>query len=197
MAVSIADIRNTLDRLGLKYHEFESDRIGFLQKGENTDIGVLLNLDDDGAYVRFRSIAYLTCAEDHPNFPDVMAVLARANQTYTAVRFSWDKTDGEIMAEANLPLEDNPVLTERQIEALYAFLCMACDEEYPKISPLLAAASASPPKSPPETPSPTAMPPVNGTAPARTGMQSSTLLAWGVMLLGIAAVGGVVWLFVH
>ena len=68
MAVSIADIRNGLDKLGLKYREFDSDQIGLVQKGENTNIMVLLNLHEDGAYFRVRSIGYLTCTEDHPNF---------------------------------------------------------------------------------------------------------------------------------
>lgn len=193
MAVTLAAVRRGLDSLDLKYHVIDATTIGLSQVGDHARLLVTVSLAEDGEYLRMRTIGFATCPRTHAKFAPAMAALADANRRFTAVCFGWDKNDGEIAGEVSLPLEDNTSLTDSQVRILYGLLVVSCDQLFETLEALLGRQEPTSLG----TASGSAASPVRSTPVGGSGRKEWALLRWGIFLIGLAAVGGVVWLYLH
>ena len=200
MPVTLAAVRSGLDSQDLKYTEMDSTTIRLVQVGRHAQLIIVARLDEDGEYLSMRTLGYATCPQEHRNFARVMTELTKANYTYAVVSFGWDKSDGEIAGEVSLPLEDNGKLTPTQVSTLYGLLVISCDELFEKLEPLLGHQNrTSLGSSPPGARLASGAKAVSRSILSGFGGRgvASRTLAFGILLIGIAAVASVVWLFVH
>ncbi|HSH76075.1 MAG TPA: YbjN domain-containing protein [Longimicrobiales bacterium] len=86
-------------------------------RGLHASYRFVISLQVDGTFLQFRTIDYLQCGADHPHHALVLRVLAAINVEKRLVKFAWDASDGEIVAYADVWLEDG-TLTERQFRRM-------------------------------------------------------------------------------
>jgi hypothetical protein len=211
MGVSFQEIKNHLDSRGINYVNLGVDRIGLGVKTEHTNLHFVLTREEDGEYLRLRSLRYLTCPKEHPAVTDVHKKLVGFNYDFKLIKFGWDEADGEIVGEVALPLED-ATLADEQLMAMLALLTRRCNEQYPEINALIESGGAgrrSPPALQPrkEEPKPAGIPQpstssvvprASGAAiPAKTSDPARLVFAIGIVIIGLAALGAVAYLFLR
>jgi hypothetical protein len=94
------------------------------------------SVDGEGAFFQARSLDYLHCPMNHPNFPAVARVLLALNYQYRAVKFGVDPNDGEVTAYADLVLLDAQV-TSSQVMGLLGFFLNVLDASHGRLQTTL------------------------------------------------------------
>jgi hypothetical protein len=90
--------------------------------GHNGAYMVVMLVELDGRFVQFRTVGYGSCPSDHPHLEAVLRVIGEMDYRLRLTKFGWDPNDGEMVAYADLWLEDG-TLTRKQLAAmLRAFL---------------------------------------------------------------------------
>jgi len=90
--------------------------------GHNGAYMVVMIVELDGRFMQFRTVGYGSCPSDHPHLDAVLRVLGEMDYRLRVTKFGWDPKDGEIVAYADLWLED-ATLTQKQLASmLRAFL---------------------------------------------------------------------------
>ncbi|MCJ7725455.1 MAG: YbjN domain-containing protein [Acidimicrobiia bacterium] len=118
----------------------------------------VVHIEVDGRFIQVRTVGYLNCPADHPHSRKVLEILGHLNYQLRLTKFGWDPSDGEIVAYADVWLEDGEV-TQKQFGALFRSLLPAIDRNYKRltvtmetgedpgeITPESAAGDAKPPK---------------------------------------------------
>lgn len=210
MAVTIDQVTRALDGASLKYHRVDDTHVLLGFRGENVTLHVVLSLQEDGEYIELRTVQWASCPADHPHFDEVVDELTRQNLRLRLLKFGWDRGDGEITAEACIPLEDNRSLPTSQLRGLVMGIFALCDEVMPNIERHLKNGRGSKRTSPTPAPTPprrsdrpSSRPSVEspktsspGGSPARSNAPY-VILSVGVLLLGAAALLGVIYLFMR
>lgn len=226
MSVSFNEIVQGLDRFGLKYHKVGPNEAIFGVTGNHGNSHrFAVGLEENGEYLDIWTVAWASCPKDHGALQGVLQALAHANYRYKAARFGWDPSDGEIRAMISLAIEDNSRVTTEQIRQLVGMIVQICDDFWPELQRALKGQPVKPPTEPtrpprddksaqigtvptrmdppqrePVRPQVTVQPvaqvpvPVPPSAPQTSSVNH--LFGAGVLLLGIAAVFGVIYLFV-
>ena len=74
---------------------------------------VLVHLQDDGQFLQFRTLTFLTCPANHPHLNAVLQTVAIINFRKRFVKYGWDSSDGEIVAYGDVWIMDNQITTEQ------------------------------------------------------------------------------------
>lgn len=123
MTISLDKLKSLVKAEGLAYFEDPSRPAVLLNfKGNNGSYMVVMLVELDGRFMQFRTVGYGSCPADHPHLEAVLRVLGDMDYKLRVTKFGWDARDGEIVAYADLWLED-ATLTQKQLAAmLRAFL---------------------------------------------------------------------------
>jgi hypothetical protein len=93
---------------------------------------VIATTDLDGRFMQLRTMGYGSCGADHPHLEAVLKVLAALDYRLRLTKFAWDESDGEIIAYADLWLED-ATLTQAQFAAMLRAFVPAIDLGHERI----------------------------------------------------------------
>jgi hypothetical protein len=101
--------------------------------GVNGSFQVIVPIEVDGRFMQVRTMSYLHCPADHPHVNAVLAVLGSLNYRLRMTKFGWDPKDGEIVAYADVWVEDGEV-TQKQFGALFRSLIPSVDLNFKRLS---------------------------------------------------------------
>ncbi len=194
MGITLQTVTRVLDESGFKYLELDDEAVFLGIQGDNLEAKVILYLDEEGEYLDMRAVEFAECKADHPNLDGVLLKLAELNYKYRVAKFGWNPTEGEIKAEASIPLEDCSSLDKEQITMFLGLFFSVCDEIYPELERELMASGASSAKVMGDgfTPIEDGGALEEPTPEAKPG--GSKMMSVGVLLLGLAALLGVLYL---
>lgn len=123
MTISVDQLRSLVKAEGLNYFVDPSRPAILLNfNGHNGSYMMVMLVELDGRFMQFRTVGYGSCPPGHPHLEAVQRVLLEMDYRLRLTKFGWDPNDGEIVAYADLWLED-ATLTQKQLAAmLRAFL---------------------------------------------------------------------------
>jgi hypothetical protein len=114
MAMQFTDLKKLLDQKKLEYYEKpgRSEVMANFSElfGKHQ---IVIRLEVDGTFLQFRTLGFLECPKSHPSIGPVLEVIGELNYRMRLVKFGWDPSDGEIVAYADLWLEDNDVTLQQ------------------------------------------------------------------------------------
>lgn len=200
VAITIDQVTRALDGASLKYHRVDDTHVLLGFRGKNVTLHVVLSLQEDGEYVELRTVQWASCPADHPHFDEVVDELTRQNLRLRLLKFGWDRDDGEITAEACIPLEDNRSLPTSQLQGLVMGIFALCDEVMPNIERRLQNGRGPRPSAPSPAPSRPSLGSSGSSNPGGSPASSNmpyVVLSIGVLLLGAAALLGAIYLFMR
>jgi hypothetical protein len=138
MAMSIGDLRSLLDKENLKYYVSpDSPEVMAGFGGAFGSYRVTIRLELDGTFLQFRSMAYLSCPDGHQSLDAVLRVLGDLNYKLRMAKFGWDESDGEIVAYADVWLEDQK-LSHGQLRRMLGGYVWAIDVAHQRIQATIA-----------------------------------------------------------
>jgi hypothetical protein len=118
MALTMEQLKNLMKQEKLRFFlDPDNPRIMFGATGLNGSYQLVISLENNGEFLQFRTLRFLFCPEDHPNVTEVLKVLGAENFRRRLVKFGWDANDGEIVAYADIWLQDNTV-TQNQFSRM-------------------------------------------------------------------------------
>ncbi len=133
MTISLDQLKSLVRAEGLAFFEDPSRPAILLNfKGNNGAFMMVMLVELDGRFMQFRTVGYGSCPPGNPNLPAVLAVLGEMDYRLRLTKFGWDPSDGEIVAYADLWLEDG-VLTQHQLAAMLRAFLPAIDIGLPRI----------------------------------------------------------------
>jgi hypothetical protein len=133
MAMSIEQLQARFDANELKYHaDPTSARLLLRFGGDAGTYDAVVQLESDGRLLQYRSLQLLSCPADHPHLQQTLSLLGRINYETRFPKLGWDPSDGEIVAYADVILEDGE-LTDAQTRTLTLTFLMALDQAYGKL----------------------------------------------------------------
>jgi hypothetical protein len=123
MALTLEELKGLFDGEGIKYF-VAPDQPALLAgfKGINGSYQVITVLELDGAFMQFRTMNWLHCAPDHPALVEVLKAISDENYTRRMVKFGWDARDGELVAYADVWVEDSTFTKSQFNRMLYVYL---------------------------------------------------------------------------
>ena len=162
MALTLDQLQQLMKGEKLQYY-IAPDRpvLRFVIKGNFGKYEIIVHIPEDGHFLQFLTVDYLSCQKDNPNLGVVLQVLATVNYMKRLVKLAWDPTDGEIVAYADLWVMDNQV-TQEQFSRMMGSYLSSVDHAYHRIQ--AAVESGVDPGDPPANPSPESGP--SGDMPA-------------------------------
>ena len=134
MAITPDQLKQLLDTRGITYF-VAPDKPMFLMgfTGMSGSYQVVMNIELDGRFLMIRTLSYGSCPKSHPHCDAVVQVIGALDFLLRTTKFSWDPTDGEIVASLELWLED-ATLTNEQFGALLGAFLPAIDLSHRRIS---------------------------------------------------------------
>lgn len=96
----------------------------------------VIALELEGTFLQFRTLEYLHCPNDHRHLPAVLRVLAEINYRARLVKLGWDPSDGEIVAYADVWLQDG-TLTKEQFGRIVQNFVPVIDLSYGRLKQTL------------------------------------------------------------
>ena len=134
MALTLARLKTLCDGEGLKYFVAPDRPMVLLAFGGlNGKYQVVVPLELDGRFLQVRTLGYLRCPADNPHLAAVLKILGELNYRMRMTKFGWDPNDGEIVAYADVWIEDGD-LTQQQFGALFRSLIPTIDLNYPRLT---------------------------------------------------------------
>jgi hypothetical protein len=133
MAMTLDDLTGLLEKEGLKY--FLAPGRPAVMAGFAGMFGryqVLMKIEVDGKFLQFRTIGYLNCPADHDSVVEVLKVIGELNYVTRLMKLGWDPSDGEIVAYADVWLEDTK-LTLGQLKRMVGTFMPAIDMAHKRI----------------------------------------------------------------
>jgi hypothetical protein len=94
---------------------------------------VVVPLELEGRFLQFRTLSYQSCPADHPHLEAVLRLLGALDYQLRLTKFGWDPSDGEIVAYADVWLEDG-TLTQKQFSGILQCYLSGIDFSYPRIT---------------------------------------------------------------
>ena len=133
MTITIEQLKSLATAAELKYF-IAPDRPALLInfRGVTGSFQVIAMVELDGRFVQLRTVGYANCPADHPHIEAVLRVLAALDYSRRLAKFAWDVSDGEIVAYADLWLED-AVLTQGQFQAMLSVFIPVIDLGHDRI----------------------------------------------------------------
>jgi hypothetical protein len=120
MTITIDQLKSLTSGVGIPYF-IDPDRPALLLaiNGLTGSYQVIAKIEVDGRFLQLRTKpnTYATCRADHAHIDAVLRVLLALDYSRRLVKFAWDVMDGEIVAYADLWLED-ATLTQEQFKAM-------------------------------------------------------------------------------
>ncbi|GAB1433632.1 hypothetical protein MASR2M29_22580 [Spirochaetota bacterium] len=148
MAASIATIATYLLEEGLKYSIHDNYiRISFAMRNyvdEENDQSLFLVsfIEEDGSYFKIMAPNLYHYPLDGSNSAELFRVLLAISWRNKLVKYAYDEKDGEVIALAEIPLEDTE-LGKKQLFRCLNSLIQVIDEYHPVISACLAGKEGS------------------------------------------------------
>lgn len=190
MAITLETVTHALDQGGFQYLAMDEAAVFLGIQGDNLEARVILFVDEGGEYLDMRAVEYAACPAGHADLDAVLLKLAELNYRFRGAKFGWNPETGEIKAEASLPLEDNTELGHEQLTLFLGLFFSVCDEAYPELVEVLGSEPGAQLEPPTPIPGPAASP---GLPPRVAGwIKLQNVMA--LLLLGVAAVAGLVYL---
>lgn len=135
MTITIEELKSLTSGVGVPYF-IDPDRPALLMtiNGLTGSYEVLAKIEVDGRFLQLRTKPnrYATCRADHPHIDAVLRVLLALDYSRRLAKFAWDVTDGEIVAYADLWLED-AILTPEQYKAMLSVFIPIMDMAHERI----------------------------------------------------------------
>ena len=164
MAITFAQLQDLMKKEGYNFYLAQNEpTLRFWIRGLFGQYDILVPLQDDGRFLQFRTMNYLTCPPQHLNLPGVLKTLLTINSQKRLIKFAWNPAEGEIVAYADIWLMDNQ-LTQEQFSRMLGSFVPGIDVCYPRIKTALETGkdpgeqnplvSAKPPPSGAPTPTP-------------------------------------------
>jgi len=133
MSLTLQQVKALVDGEGYRY--FEDPRRPALLLGFEGQFGhyqMLILLADEGRFLQFRSMNYLYCPAAHPSLGEVLKALGDVNYRNRLIKLGWDPGDGELVAYADLWVQDGAV-TEGQFKIMMITYLIALDHAYGRL----------------------------------------------------------------
>lgn len=138
MTVTLDQVREVLDADGVRYYlDPRRPVVLSMFSGYFGDYQITFSVELDGRFLQLRTLAYGRCPQDHPHARAVLELLGEMNFATRTVKFGWDPSDGEIVAYADLWLED-AALTASQLQANLGTLLRTADRGWGRLTQVLA-----------------------------------------------------------
>lgn len=137
MPIPFTELQQIVAREGLRF--FLAPDRPVIQLGIGGVFGnymLVIQLQDDGQFIQFRTVSYLQCPADHPYLGVVLQTMLTMNYEKRLVKFAWDKQDGEIVAYADMWLMDN-ALTQAQFSRMMHNFVPAIDIGWGRLKAVL------------------------------------------------------------
>jgi hypothetical protein len=133
MAMSIEELQSRFDANGLKYSvDPTTARLLLKFGGEAGTYDIVVTLEGEGRFLQYRSLQLLSCPADHPHLQHTLRLLASINYENRFLKLGWDPSDGEIVAYADVILDDGTI-TEAQARSVTFTFLMVLDGAYGKL----------------------------------------------------------------
>lgn len=118
MAMTLDQIKRLLESEDIKYF-VHPEREALLASfaGLSGSHQVVTSLELDGTFLQLRTVGWLHCPSDHPALSEVLKVLGEVNYRARLVKIGWDPSDGELVAYADVWIEDGK-LTQQQFSRM-------------------------------------------------------------------------------
>jgi len=130
MAMTFDDLKDLVTRERLRF--FVAPNENRLMVGVSGMCGkfqIVISLYDQGIFLQFRTINYMTCPANHPALAELLKAMADANYQTRLVKFAWDASDGEVVAYADIWLMDAS-LTQEQLHRMLGNYVPAIDMQF-------------------------------------------------------------------
>ncbi|MBN1418050.1 MAG: YbjN domain-containing protein [Planctomycetes bacterium] len=197
MAVTIQQVNEALQQLGLKFKQLDERGIILGLRSGPVMLKLLVFLDEGGKYLDICAFEMLKCGRDHPALEKLLEILAKANYTYKLVRFSWDRDSGSVNLRGSVLIEDSSRFTKDHVGLILAALQKVTMDVWPDVQKVMgdgAGGETDPtdrkgegkarvrpaPAAPPTSAAPVAPKPARGNP-------ALWVLGAGVLLIGLAA----------
>lgn len=133
MPLTMEQLKSRVERQDLRYFVDPHQPMLLLDvQGANGTYRFLISLQDDGQFLQFRTVGYLTCTADNPHLPEVFKVLGVVNYENRLVKYGWDSSDGEIAAYADVWIMDG-TLTDGQFARVLQNFVPIIDSDFVRI----------------------------------------------------------------
>jgi hypothetical protein len=118
MAMTMDEIKRLCKKEDIRVFE-DPNRPALLAHfgGANGSYQVVTLLELDGIFLQLRTIGWLHCAPDHPALTEVLKAVGEENYRRRLVKIGWDPADGELVAYADVWIEDG-TLTQQQFSRM-------------------------------------------------------------------------------
>lgn len=137
MGMSLETLKELFDANDVKYFvapDHPALLAGF--RGFNGTYQILTVLELDGAFLQFRTMGWPHCPSDHPALTEVLKAISDENYSRRMVKFGWDHRDGELVASADVWIEDG-ILTKAQFSRMLSVFLPVIDMAYARITKTL------------------------------------------------------------
>jgi hypothetical protein len=134
MGMTLDELKKLCEGEGFKYF-LDSHRpmVMMMFRGINGRFQLVAPVELDGRFLQIRTVSYLHCPPDHQHIEVVLRILGSLNYRLRMTKFGWDPSDGEIVAYADVWVEDGG-LTQKQFGSLFKSLLPAIDLSCKRIS---------------------------------------------------------------
>lgn len=133
MAIAFNQLQNLMKQEGYTFYVAPDEpTLRFWVRGTFGQYDVVALLQDEGRFLQFRVINYLSCPPHQANLTGLLQTLLTINAQKRMVKFGWDPATGEITAYADIWLMDNQ-LTQEQLSRMLAILLPVVDAARPRI----------------------------------------------------------------
>lgn len=127
MAITFDDLKELVTREGLRFFVApDENRLMVGVSGMCGKFQIVISLYDQGIFLQFRTVNYMTCPANHPALAELLKAMADANYQTRLVKFAWDAGDGEVVAYADIWLMDAS-LTQEQLHRMLGNYVPAID----------------------------------------------------------------------
>lgn len=132
MPITIGQVSSALTRSGLVHHRLGEDALLMAIRGASSRARLAVSVDA-GRYLHVRTLGLGYCPPMSVALERVASFLTEANLRYPCVKYGWNPEDGEVCLESDLPVEDNPSISDAQITGLILGLLRRCDADFPAL----------------------------------------------------------------
>jgi len=133
MAITFTQLQELMTKEGLKFF-IAPDRpvVRFSVGGACGQYEIVLHVQEEGSFLQFRTVGYLSCPSGHASLNAVLQALGAINYQQRFVKFGWDPSDGEIVAYGDIWIMDSGV-TQSQFSRMMNNYLPGIDTAYARI----------------------------------------------------------------
>jgi Putative bacterial sensory transduction regulator len=135
MSMTLDDLKELFEKQGVTYFVApDPARPAILAtfQGVNGAYQVITHLEVDGTFVQLRTINWLHCPAGHKAVGEVLKAVGDENYQRRLVKIGWDPTDGELVAYADVWVEDGK-LTQQQFSRMLSVYLPVMDMAYGRL----------------------------------------------------------------